>query len=206
MSHPVIEGRAFSKMQGSKYYTHYPPLQLSLLSWLNLLQETIHISPVKSSSCYEMSLICSWSGIYSPFMAVMLNGCVLCLTGLSEMELGISQHVNLRNITATSKWAWWRLKSGAPRLFTQPFVQGEDQSKHQSSASLAFVRGIHRLPVNSPHKKGTVRRKMFPFDDIIMKNLITSMSSSIPGLKMLSFSKCARNSSFTMRSLFSKTA
>ena len=27
-----------------------------------------------------------------------------------------------------------------------------DQRNHQSSASLAFVRGIHRGPVNSPHK------------------------------------------------------
>ena len=27
-----------------------------------------------------------------------------------------------------------------------------DQRKHQSSASLAFVRGIHRWPMNSPHK------------------------------------------------------
>ena len=27
-----------------------------------------------------------------------------------------------------------------------------DQRKHQSSASLAFVWGIHREPVNSPHK------------------------------------------------------
>ena len=27
-----------------------------------------------------------------------------------------------------------------------------DQRKHQSSASLAFVRGIHRGRVNSPHK------------------------------------------------------
>ena len=27
-----------------------------------------------------------------------------------------------------------------------------DQRKHQSSASLAFVRGIHQGPVNSPHK------------------------------------------------------
>ena len=27
-----------------------------------------------------------------------------------------------------------------------------DQRKHQSSASLAFVQGIHRGPVNSPHK------------------------------------------------------
>ena len=29
---------------------------------------------------------------------------------------------------------------------------GADQRKHQSSASLAFVRGIHRGSVNSPHK------------------------------------------------------
>ena len=32
---------------------------------------------------------------------------------------------------------------------------GADQRKHQSSASLAFVRGIHRS-------------KIFPFDDVIM--------------------------------------
>ena len=42
-----------------------------------------------------------------------------------------------------------------------------DQRKHQSFASLAFVRGIHRGPVNSPHK-WSVTRKMFPFDDVIM--------------------------------------
>ena len=44
---------------------------------------------------------------------------------------------------------------------------GVDEIKHQSSASLAFVRGIHRGPVNSPHK-WPVTRKMFPFDDVIM--------------------------------------
>ena len=42
-----------------------------------------------------------------------------------------------------------------------------DQRKHQSSASLPFLRGIHRCTVNSPHK-GPVTRKMFPFDDVIM--------------------------------------
>ena len=47
---------------------------------------------------------------------------------------------------------------------------GADQSKHQSSASLAFVWEIHRGPVNSPHK-GPVTRKMFPFDDVIMWGL-----------------------------------
>ena len=42
---------------------------------------------------------------------------------------------------------------------------GADQRTHQCSASLAFVRGIHRWPMNSPHK-GPVTRKMFPFDDV----------------------------------------
>ena len=44
---------------------------------------------------------------------------------------------------------------------------GADQRKHQSSASLDFVGGIHRGPVNSPHK-WPVMRKIFPFDDVIM--------------------------------------
>ena len=43
---------------------------------------------------------------------------------------------------------------------------GTDQRKHQSSASLAFVRGIHRRQVNSPHE-GRVTR----FDDVIMRQL-----------------------------------
>ena len=43
-----------------------------------------------------------------------------------------------------------------------------NQIKHQSYASLASVRRIHRSPVNSPHK-GRVSRKMFPFDDVIMR-------------------------------------
>ena len=46
-----------------------------------------------------------------------------------------------------------------------------DQRKHQSSASLAFVRRIHRGPVNSPHK-WPVTRKMFQFDDVIVSEII----------------------------------
>ena len=42
-----------------------------------------------------------------------------------------------------------------------------DQRKHQNHTSLTFVRGIHRGPVNSPHK-WPVTRKIFPFDDVIM--------------------------------------
>ena len=42
---------------------------------------------------------------------------------------------------------------------------GADQIKHQSFASLGFLRGIHRWLINSPHK-GPATRKMH--DDVIM--------------------------------------
>ena len=44
------------------------------------------------------------------------------------------------------------------------------QRKYQSSASLAFMEGIHRWPVNSPQTR-PVTRKMFPFDDVIMNRV-----------------------------------
>ena len=50
---------------------------------------------------------------------------------------------------------------------------GADQRKHQSSASLAFVRGIHQWPVNSPHK-GPVTRKTFFFCDGNRKTILVT--------------------------------
>ena len=58
--------------------------------------------------------------------------------------------------------------TGVP-MVCSTFFSGADQRKHQSSASLAFVREIHRLPVNSP-RRGPITRKMFLFDDVIMQN------------------------------------
>ena len=55
----------------------------------------------------------------------------------------------------------------SPKIVYSTVNSGADQSKHQSWVSLAFVWGIHRWPVNSPHK-WPVARKMFPFDDVIM--------------------------------------
>ena len=40
--------------------------------------------------------------------------------------------------------------------------------RSKRTSKLAFVRGIHRWPVNSP-PKGPVTRKMFQFDDVIMR-------------------------------------
>ena len=64
-----------------------------------------------------------------------------------------------------------------PHAVYASLYSGADQRKHQSSASLAFVRGIRRWQVSSPHK-GLVTRKMFPFDDIIMVISISLLASS----------------------------
>ena len=59
--------------------------------------------------------------------------------------------------------------------------------KHQSPASLTFVRGIHRWPVNSPHK-GPVTRKMYPLDDVIMV-LLAAKFGMYHGISVLWFEK-----------------
>ena len=48
-------------------------------------------------------------------------------------------------------------------IICSAIYSGADQSNHQSSASLAFVQGIHRW--HSPHK-GPVTPLIFPFDDV----------------------------------------
>ena len=57
---------------------------------------------------------------------------------------------------------------------------GADQRKHQTFLPLAFVRGIHRWPVNSPHK-GPVTQKMFPFDGVIMNCCVPKWQPFCPG-------------------------
>ena len=65
---------------------------------------------------------------------------------------------------------------------------GADQRKHQSSASLAFVRGIHPVTGEFPAQRAS-NTEMFPFDDVIMiqqstesirKNITEGLLSSIP--------------------------
>ena len=54
-----------------------------------------------------------------------------------------------------------------PHHYLLNCLLGTDQRKHPSSASLDFVRGVHRWPMNSPHK-WSVTRKRFSLDDVIM--------------------------------------
>ena len=57
----------------------------------------------------------------------------------------------------SSSLQWRHNGHNASQITSPTFVYSSvysdaDQGKHQSSASLAFVREIHQLPVNSPHK------------------------------------------------------
>ena len=52
------------------------------------------------------------------------------------------------------------------------------KKKHQSPASLAFVREIYWGPVNSP-RKGPVPQKMFPLDYVIMLDFAAVLPQAI---------------------------
>ena len=88
-----------------------------------------------------------------------------------SFDIFSDMHMNKR--LNKQSWCWWFETSSRSlwrhcnAIVYSTVHSGADQRKYQSPASLAFVWGIHRWPVNSPHK-WPVTRKMFPFDDVIM--------------------------------------
>ena len=77
------------------------------------------------------------------------------------------------------------IKSAMPSKITSLTIvcssvySGAYHRKHKSSASLTFVRGIPRWPMNRPHK-GPVTRKMFPFDDIFILKQVYAKKFCFP--------------------------
>ena len=67
----------------------------------------------------------------------------------------------------------------------------DKKTKHESSASLAFVRGNRRSPIHSPHKD-PVTQKMFEFDDVIINHIAQEGSLPISQMIFLSTSKIRR--------------
>ena len=76
-----------------------------------------------------------------------------------------------------------------------------DKRKHQSSASVAFVWGIHRGPVNSPHK-WPVTQKMFPFDDVIMLITVSTDVAAQNGAKTATGTALAKEDIFSSKYLW----
>ena len=115
-------------------------------------KSNIHLSPVgKCTSSFSLPGRCpliSWFTLLERF----------CLPW-RKLKLPISRYSDVIMGAITSQI------TGVSIVYSTVCL-GADQRKHQSSASLTFVRGIHQWRVNSPHK-GPVTRKTFPFNDVI---------------------------------------
>ena len=121
---------------------------------------------------YGHVLILYWNITYSTFTLISWCGetyITCCFVYLKKNQGGVScfycNHYNdvIMGVMAS--------QITSPTSVYSTAYSGLNHRKHQSSASLAFVRGNHRGPVNSPHK-WPVTRKMFPFDDVIMVSSI----------------------------------
>ena len=146
---------------------------------------------------FDSSMVCNhihsklWDEITNPFSN--FNGCGLGIYKWFHSTLGWNDlsMMGSKLIHISKSGPWWRkwssvtcfiidshhtdvkMSAMGSQITSLPIVYsivycGADQRKHQSSASLAFVRGIHRWPVNSPHKR-LVTRIMLPFDDVIIQ-------------------------------------
>ena len=144
---------------------------------LNLIRrcmyDCVEWSTLNVHTLYELRTTESKRFKTVPFSWYLNSGLwFLFISGTDEIVVPFSKYIGLgynRNHT-TFQWRYNQhdYVSIHRRLdFYSNLCSGADQRKHQSSASMAFVRGIHQWPVNSPHK-GPVTRKMFPFDDVIM--------------------------------------
>ena len=118
--------------------------------------------------------VCGLYGVWSfRFVAVLVCGLSVCV----RSYLWRCARLDIKKVEAVqhkaSHYSDFIMSAMASQITSlaigySTVYSGAGQRKHQSSASLAFVRGLHRGPVNSPHK-WPVTRKMFSSDDVIME-------------------------------------
>ena len=116
---------------------------------------------VKRALGYKMLLTINYRITLKPICG--LSRKIHCVTLVTDHSLWLTKRMHYNDVIMSAMAS----QITSLTIVHSAVYSGEDQRKHQSSASLAFVRGIHRWPVNSPHK-GPVTRKMIPFDDVIM--------------------------------------
>ena len=104
--------------------------------------------------CYGHLLLCPWRMFTS--LPPGNNSFIEPIN--SSINFVKPHHTYSCYITVTSQWARWRLNSWTSHECLLNGLFRRISKKHQSSASLAFVLGFHRWPVNSP-LKGPVRGK-----------------------------------------------
>ena len=95
--------------------------------------------------------------------------------GLIWTDMGMEFAAYLaQNTSQTLQWCHngrYRSQITSRTIVYSIVYSGGDQRKYQSFAWLAFVRGIHRWPVNSPHKWHWVINMLCSINDCIASSL-----------------------------------
>ena len=132
--------------------------------WCENFDDNKNINMNKLSNWYCIFDPC-WQAPWTTKSSNMVRACYIFFTELWAIHLtsNINQlhygDVIMRSIAS---------KITGVSIVCLTVCSGADQRKHRSYASLAFVMGIHRSPVDSPHK-GLVTRKKISLDDVIMQ-------------------------------------
>ena len=138
---------------------------------LNVLQ------PIRKSCIMWAEWLFATVSLFQTQMIALLSGCSpVCTHGTNLRTFRSLRHdlfaVTLHLVTPNHRKVWLSRhyddvimgaiahQTTSLTIVYSTVYSGADQRKHQSSASLAFVRGIHRRPVNSLHK-WPVTRKCF---------------------------------------------
>ena len=121
---------------------------MQLGRWVNCRVSTMRIRGKMTKICSTSQVLCTWSAF------------VVCCCSMPILSISL-HYSDVIMSTITSQII-------CVSIVCSTVCAGADQRIHHSSASLAFVTGIHhRLPVDFSHK-GPATWKIFPFDDVIM--------------------------------------
>ena len=130
---------------------HFDMEYIVAISWIVIMYNDL---------CSQCTLVSSLEWYEGCSKIALSNDVNLRLVTMSFMDVIFAHYSDAIMSTLTSQI------TGVSIVYSSD-CSGADQIKHHRSGSLAFVRGIHRSPVNSPHK-GPVTQKMVPFDDVIV--------------------------------------
>ena len=133
--------------------SHKGPVILIRKHQTNLTDLSLHVL------CHHCDIVKLWRAYTSP----LWKKCIYNFNREYNVYRGLAFHIHCSDVIIATMAS--QITSFIIVYWT--VYSGTDQRKHQNSASLAFVWGIHQWPMNSPHK-WPVTRKIFPFDDVIM--------------------------------------
>ena len=118
-----------------------------------------------------------------PYILLYFSHAMICFqhTNPKKTKIETSLHHRCQGRSIPTNSLQWRHNGRdgttvVDGLLNRLFKRRSNQRKHQSCASLAFVKGNHRWPMDRPpplqkkkkKKKGPETREMLPFDNFMM--------------------------------------